>query len=249
MFVVLAVVFALGFVVFGVGSGSSGLSDALQSAFHFGGSGGTSISSLEKKTAAHPNDPKAWRDLATAYEQKGRTEDAVSALQRYLALKPKNADALGELGERVAVLRAQSGVLRQSDDRVVRPLLRLVGGREVAPRLGIERVLLRLLLEARDRRAAGRPAERVLERVGDPVRAGADAEEDEAKPEHEGQEHERPLRMDAQALEEQLLLPLGRAPLPGCRYGRSGCGLLSIRARAALAMLRTSRHCVSSAFR
>ncbi len=96
MFVLLAVVFALGFVVFGVGSGSSGLSDALQSAFHFGSSG-TSISSLEKKTAKNPTDPKAWRDLATAYETKQRTQDAIGALERFLELKPKNADALSEL--------------------------------------------------------------------------------------------------------------------------------------------------------
>src|SRR6185437_14244975 len=154
-------------------------------------------------------------------------------------------------GEGVTVLGPEARVLRQRDDRVVRALLRLVGGREVAPRLGVERVLLRLALEARDRRAAARLAEveRVLERVGDPVRAGADAEEHEAETEDEREEHERPLRVDAQTLEEQLLLPLGRALLPGRRYGRGGCGLPSIRARAALAMLRTSRHCLSSAFR
>jgi tetratricopeptide (TPR) repeat protein len=96
MFVVLAVVFALGFVVFGVGSGSSGISDALQGAFHFGSSG-TSISSLEKKTREHPQQAKAWRDLATAYEQKQRTADAVHALQRYTGLKPKDQGALSEL--------------------------------------------------------------------------------------------------------------------------------------------------------
>jgi cytochrome c-type biogenesis protein CcmH/NrfG len=96
MFVLLALVFGLGFVVFGVGSGSSGLSDALQSAFHFGSSG-TSISSLEKKTQKHPTDAKAWRDLATAYETKQRTADAITALNAFLELKPKNADALSEL--------------------------------------------------------------------------------------------------------------------------------------------------------
>ena len=37
MFVLLAVAFALGFVIFGVGSGSTGISDALQNAFNFGG--------------------------------------------------------------------------------------------------------------------------------------------------------------------------------------------------------------------
>lgn len=108
MFVLLAVVFALGFVVFGVGSGSSGLSDALQNAFHFGSSG-TSISSLEKKTAKNPNDAKAWRDLAQAYETKQRTSDAVLALQQYLEIKPKSVDALEELAAQQQLLSQSLG--------------------------------------------------------------------------------------------------------------------------------------------
>jgi len=48
-FVLLAIVFALSFVVFGVGSGSTGISSVLQNAFNFGGGGGSSISSLAKK--------------------------------------------------------------------------------------------------------------------------------------------------------------------------------------------------------
>jgi tetratricopeptide (TPR) repeat protein len=96
-FVLLAFVFAFGFVFFGVGSGSTGISDALQNAFSFGGGGGTSISKAEKKTQQHPQNAQAWRDLATAYEQKQRTQDAVDALQRYTALRPKDAGALQEL--------------------------------------------------------------------------------------------------------------------------------------------------------
>ena len=106
-FVLLALVFALGFVFFGVGSGSTGISDALQTAFNFGGtSGGTSISKAQKKTEKHPQDAQAWRDLATAYEQKQRTQDAVNALERYTALKPKDESGLAELA-------AQYGQLAQ----------------------------------------------------------------------------------------------------------------------------------------
>ena len=82
-----------------------------------------------------------------------------------------------------------------------------------------------------------------------PFEPGADAEEHEAEPEHDGEEHERPLRVVAQALEEQLLLPLGRALLAGPPLRTARLRASSIRARAALAMLRTSRHSVSSAFR
>jgi tetratricopeptide (TPR) repeat protein len=97
-FVLLALVFGLGFVFLGIGSGSNGITDALQNAFNFGkAGGGTSISSLEHKTQKHPLDAQAWRDLATAYETKQRTNDAIVALAQYTGLKPNDTDALAEL--------------------------------------------------------------------------------------------------------------------------------------------------------
>ena len=103
MFVLLALAFGVGFVIFGVGSGSTGISDALQNAFNFGSSG-TSIGSLQKQVAKHPENATAWRNLATAYETKRRTQDAINALERFTALKPKDADALGELASEYAAL-------------------------------------------------------------------------------------------------------------------------------------------------
>jgi cytochrome c-type biogenesis protein CcmH/NrfG len=98
MFVLLAVVFGLGFVFLGIGSGSNGITDALQNAFNFGHSGsGTSISSLQKKTQKNPLNAQAWRDLATAYEAKQRTNDAIAALTQYVGLKDKDSSALAEL--------------------------------------------------------------------------------------------------------------------------------------------------------
>jgi tetratricopeptide (TPR) repeat protein len=108
-YVGLAAAFVLGFVLLGVGSGSTGLSDMFQNAFHFGSSGGTSISKLESKAGKHPQDATAWRDLATAYETKQRTQDAVNALERYTALRPKDTDALGELASQYTTL-AQTDV-------------------------------------------------------------------------------------------------------------------------------------------
>jgi cytochrome c-type biogenesis protein CcmH/NrfG len=103
VFALLALAFGLGFVIFGVGSGSTGISDALQNAFNFGGSG-TSISSLEKKVAKHPENATDWRNLATAYEAKQRTQDAINALERFTALKPKSSDAVSELASEYAAL-------------------------------------------------------------------------------------------------------------------------------------------------
>ncbi len=88
----------LGFVLLGVGSGATGVSDALQNLFNGSGSaGGTSISKLQKKVDKHPTDATAWRDLATALEAKQRTQDAINALERYTALRPKDQTALAEL--------------------------------------------------------------------------------------------------------------------------------------------------------
>jgi cytochrome c-type biogenesis protein CcmH/NrfG len=106
MFVLLALAFGVGFVFFGVGSGSTGISDILQNALNFGSSSGTSISGLVKKTDKHPQDAKSWRDLATAYEQKQRTQDAVNALERYSALRPKDQGALAELASQYGTLAA-----------------------------------------------------------------------------------------------------------------------------------------------
>jgi tetratricopeptide (TPR) repeat protein len=106
-YVGLAIAFVLGFVLLGVGSGSTGISDMFQNAFNFGSSGGTSISSLQAKVAKHPNDASGWRDLATAYETKQRTQDAVGALEQYTALRPKDTSALSELASEDTTL-AQS---------------------------------------------------------------------------------------------------------------------------------------------
>jgi cytochrome c-type biogenesis protein CcmH/NrfG len=102
-YVALAAAFVLTFVLLGVGSGSTGIGDALQNAFNFG-SGGTSIGKLEKKVQAHPKNANAWHDLATAYEQKQRTQDAVNALERYTALRPKDSGALDELASQYTTL-------------------------------------------------------------------------------------------------------------------------------------------------
>ncbi|MDX6453130.1 MAG: Tetratricopeptide repeat [Gaiellaceae bacterium] len=97
--------FVLGFVLLGVGSGSTGAADVLGGMFNFGsGSGGTSISKLQKKVDANPKNAQAWRDLATAFEQKQQTQDAVNALERYTALRPKDQNGLAELASEYGTL-------------------------------------------------------------------------------------------------------------------------------------------------
>ena len=94
-YVLLAILFAATFAAVGVGSGSNGLSQLFSGLF--GGHGtGTSIQSAQAEIRKNP--AKGYHDLALAYEGKGDVAGAVSALQSYTGLKPKNAEGWSELG-------------------------------------------------------------------------------------------------------------------------------------------------------
>jgi tetratricopeptide (TPR) repeat protein len=96
MFVFLALVFGLGFVIFGIGATGTGIGDVLRDAG--GTSGAPSISDARERTEANSQDADAWRDLSTAYQTDGQTGPAIAALVRYVALRPKDGDGLRELG-------------------------------------------------------------------------------------------------------------------------------------------------------
>jgi tetratricopeptide (TPR) repeat protein len=95
MFLFLALAFGLGFVGFGVGAGGIGIGDVFRG--QAGGSGVPSISEAEKRVSENPSDPKAHRDLATAHQAEGNTDEAIEALESFVGLRPKNVDALREL--------------------------------------------------------------------------------------------------------------------------------------------------------
>jgi tetratricopeptide (TPR) repeat protein len=96
VYVLLAVLFAVTFAFLGVGSGSQGLDQLFQNIniFHHSGK---SVSSAQKEIQKHPTDPKGYRDLATAYESKNDTANAITALQQYTTQKPKDGKAWTEL--------------------------------------------------------------------------------------------------------------------------------------------------------
>jgi tetratricopeptide (TPR) repeat protein len=90
MFVFLALVFALGFVGFGVGAGGIGFGDILRGA----GSGGPSVSDARKQTEEQPQNAEAWQELSTALQAEGSTQEAVAAQLRVTELRPRDPDAL-----------------------------------------------------------------------------------------------------------------------------------------------------------
>jgi DNA-binding SARP family transcriptional activator len=97
IYVLLAVLFAITFAFLGVGSGSSGLDQLFSNLNIFGHGGRASVSKAQDYIKDHPNAAKGYRDLATAYEAKGDTGNAASALQQYLNIRQKDAKAWSEL--------------------------------------------------------------------------------------------------------------------------------------------------------
>jgi tetratricopeptide (TPR) repeat protein len=95
LYSLLAVIFALGFVGLGVGSGNGGGLSSLYNSI-LGGSGASSVSKAQDLVKTSP--AKGYRQLATAYEQQSNPGLAMAALTKYLALKKADADSWGELG-------------------------------------------------------------------------------------------------------------------------------------------------------
>ncbi|MDQ3067144.1 MAG: tetratricopeptide repeat protein [Actinomycetota bacterium] len=99
MFVFLALVFGLGFVVFGIGSDQgTGIGDILRDS---GGQGSDtpSVSEARGRVKENPKSLEAQRVLATALVEEGETDEAITVLTKYVdKKKPADEDALRELG-------------------------------------------------------------------------------------------------------------------------------------------------------
>jgi len=86
VFVLLALSFGIGFVIFGVGGSGLGLGDILQG----GGAStsGPSVSGAQEKI--DKGDPTAYKELADAYRNENKTDDAIAAGEQYLKARPKD---------------------------------------------------------------------------------------------------------------------------------------------------------------
>ena len=112
MFVLLALIFGLGFVLFGVGAGGVGVGDIFRDA---GGSTAQSVSDAREKTEDTPNDPAAWIELSTALQTEGETAEAIAALDQAIALRPKDPDPYRQL----AGLHLTQATKRQQDGQLL----------------------------------------------------------------------------------------------------------------------------------
>ncbi|MBA2359567.1 MAG: tetratricopeptide repeat protein [Actinobacteria bacterium] len=98
MFVFLAVIFGLGYVIFNVGGSipGTGLGDVLQGLGQSADTG-PSVDDSREKIRERPNDPAGYRNLATALQRQGRNTEAIEPLENYVRLRPKDRDALQQL--------------------------------------------------------------------------------------------------------------------------------------------------------
>jgi tetratricopeptide (TPR) repeat protein len=96
MFVFLALIFGLGYVIFNVGGTipGVGLGDVLQG---LGDTAGPSEGDARDKIEDNPNDPQGYYDLAQALQRNGKNEEAIQPLERYVGFRPKDRAALGQL--------------------------------------------------------------------------------------------------------------------------------------------------------
>jgi hypothetical protein len=93
----LAMALIAAFVLLGVGSGSTGISQIVQNFFSGTSASGKSLSSLQKATVQHPKDAAAWLAYANKLQAKNKLDDAATALTTYTTLKPKDEEAMRQL--------------------------------------------------------------------------------------------------------------------------------------------------------
>ena len=114
MFVFLALVFGFGFVLFGIGAGGTGLGDVLR------GSGRRRRHPVGLRGAARRRrrtrrTPQAWRELSTALQTEGDTEEAIVALYAIRRPEvPRTPTALRELGGLYLAQGADEAARRRS---------------------------------------------------------------------------------------------------------------------------------------
>ncbi len=97
VFVFLALVFGVGFVVFGVGGNlpGTGIGDIFAGLGQ--GDGAASEGDARDKIKESPSDPDGYFELATALQQNGKIDQAITPLSRYVQLRPRDQNGLNQL--------------------------------------------------------------------------------------------------------------------------------------------------------
>ena len=93
----LAVALIAAFVLLGVGSGSTGISQIVQNFFSGSSSSGTSLSHSRRRRSSSRRTRRRGSRTRTQLQAKSKLDEAAAALTTYTTLKPGNEDALRQL--------------------------------------------------------------------------------------------------------------------------------------------------------
>jgi len=133
VFVLLAIVFAGGFVFLGVGSGSSGIGDIFSNwGDLFGSTTGSSAQAndAQDRIDKNPKDYAAYKDLAAAQAADGKLDAAIATLLLLKSVNPKDADGLTQL----AGLYLRKADLARSEAQAIQTnSSSLIGASDFAP--------------------------------------------------------------------------------------------------------------------
>ena len=131
MFVFLAVIFGLGYVIFNVGGSipGTGLGDVLQG-LGSSSDAGPGVDDSRDKIKDRPNDPTGYRELATALQRENRNAEAIQPLERYVQMRPTDREALRQLG---ALHMAQARRYEEEGGEAQAVLTELTGGDVLSP--------------------------------------------------------------------------------------------------------------------
>ncbi len=129
VFVLLVIIFGAGFVLLGVGSGTSGLSDILGGNFGslFGSSTGSSAQAKKDRALIkkNPKNYAAYKDLASALAADGKTDEAISTLLALKAVNPKDVDGMTQLAvlylSKAGDVQAQGQAIQSSSANLISP--------------------------------------------------------------------------------------------------------------------------------
>ena len=131
MFVFLAIIFGLGYVIFNVGGSipGTGLGDVLQGLAQDSASG-PSVGEAQDKIKDRPNDPIGYQQLSTALQREGRNGEAIQPLERYVQMRPTDREALRQLG---SLHMAQARTYEEQGTLARAQLTQLTGGDLFSP--------------------------------------------------------------------------------------------------------------------
>ena len=116
VFLVLAVFFGGGFLIFGVGTGAgSGIGDYFADLLNRPiSTQGPALEDAREAVAERPNDPEARLDLARAAQREAQIDEAIAAYESYRAMRPRDEDALRSLaalyGQQIAQAQERAAV-------------------------------------------------------------------------------------------------------------------------------------------